>query len=68
MAHTYIDFALAFNVPPSVAYVLPALFERAARMAGMAPHTLLQAACTGNRKLGIYLAECAHKVAEEVNK
>jgi hypothetical protein len=64
----YVAFARKFSVPPSVAYVLPALFEGAAKKVGMQPGTLLVEAVYYNAPLGQYLAECAAIVAAEDKK
>ena len=56
-------FAARQNIGPAVAYVLPALFERAAQKVGMAPRALLSQATYSNPALGAYLADCARKVA-----
>lgn len=61
----YVAFAARFNVAVADAYVLPALFEGAARKVGMAPRALLAQATYSNNALGEYLAGCARKVAAE---
>lgn len=58
-------FARRFNISVADAYVLPALFEGAARKVGMAPRELLTQAIYSNAALGEYLAGCARKVAIE---
>jgi hypothetical protein len=61
----YVAFAARFNVAVADAYVLPALFEGAARKVGMAPSALLSQATYSNNALGEYRAGCARKVAAE---
>ena len=58
-------FARRFNISAADAYVLPALFEGAARKVNMAPRALLAQATYSNQALGEYLAGCARKVAAE---
>ena len=65
MTADLIAFAARFNIKPSEAHVLPALFERSASKVGMAPRALLAEATYRNNKLGHYMAECARKVALE---
>lgn len=60
-----VSFAARFNIAPADAYVLPALFERAAEKVGMAPRALLAEATFRNMALGEYLANAARKVAAE---
>jgi hypothetical protein len=57
-------FAGRYNIAASVAYVLPALFERTAQMAGLPVHSMVSRA-TYDSALGEYLAEAARKVAAE---
>lgn len=59
------SFASRFNVSASDAYVLPALFERTAQMAGMPQRALIAEATFRNQALGEYLANAARKVAAE---
>jgi hypothetical protein len=59
----YLIFAARQNLPPAVAYVLPALFERAAEKVQMPLAALLAEATYRNPALGEYLADCARKVA-----
>lgn len=61
-------FASRFNVSVADAYVLPALFERSAQMAGMATRALLSQATYSNAALGEYLANAARKIAQEDRK
>jgi hypothetical protein len=56
-------FAARFNVSHKDAYVLPALFEGAAKKINMAPRALVAEATFRNQALGEYLAGCARKVA-----
>lgn len=56
-------FAARFNVSVADAYVLPALFERAAEKVGTTRRRLVVEATFNNPKLGEYLAACARKVA-----
>lgn len=65
MNHELAIFASRFDVPASVAYVLPALFERTAAMAKLPVRAFLAQATYSNQALGEYLAKVAHKVAEE---
>ena len=65
MTNEFAVFATRFGVPVSAAYVLPALFDGAAKKIGMHPRTLLAEATYRNRGLGDYLAELALKVAAE---
>jgi hypothetical protein len=58
----YVTFALRFGVAHTDAYVLPALFDGAARKIGKSASWLL-AEVALNDKLGRYLADCAAKVA-----
>lgn len=58
-------FAARRNVSVADAYVLPALFERAAEMAKMPVRALLSQATYTNEALGEYLANAARKVAAE---
>lgn len=55
-------FAGRYNIDASVAYVLPALFERTAKMAGLPVRALVSRA-TYDSALGEYLARCAREVA-----
>jgi hypothetical protein len=59
-----LDFALTYGIEPASAYVLPALFERSAAAVGMTRDALI-AEANRNVPLGMYLAECARKVATE---
>lgn len=63
MSHKYdlIEFALQYTIPPSEAYVLRALFERSAELVNISYNDLLSK-CETNSKLGLYMAECAHKL------
>lgn len=61
----YVSFATRFNVAASDAYVLPALFERTAQMAGLPVRAMLAQATYSNQPLGEYLANAARKVAHE---
>jgi hypothetical protein len=61
----YVAFAARFSITEKDAYVLPALFEGAARKVGMHPEALLSQATYSNPALGAYLAEAARKVAEQ---
>lgn len=65
MTNEYAIFASRFSIAPSVAYVLPALFENAAMKAKMPVRALLSQATYSNIALGQYLADCALKVAQE---
>ncbi len=58
-------FAARFNVSVKDAYVLPALFERTAQMAGLPVRSFLAQATYHNNALGEYLANAARKVALE---
>lgn len=64
MTNEYAIFATRFNVPASAAYVLPALFEKAAASQGMATRALLNTATFNNRELGEYLAGVAKRIAD----
>lgn len=61
----YVSFASRFGISVEDAYVLPALFERSAQMAGMPVRALLSQATYTNQPLGEYLANAARKVASE---
>lgn len=65
MINEYAIFASRFGISPSVAYVLPALFEGAAKKVNLPVRALLSQATYSNQALGSYLADCARKVAEE---
>lgn len=67
MTNNYAVFAARYHLAPSVAYVLPALFEYSAAKLGMAPSALLSQATYSNHALGLYLAGAAKKVAEGDN-
>lgn len=58
-------FAARFNISHKDAYVLPALFEGAAKKVGMAPRALVAEATFRNNALGEYMAQAARKVATE---
>lgn len=58
-------FAARFSISPKDAYVLPALFERSAQLAGLPVRALLSQATYTNQPLGEYLANAARKVAQE---
>ena len=58
-------FAARFGIAPADAYVLPALFERSAKMAKMPVRALLSQATYTNDALGEYLANACRKVAAE---
>lgn len=58
-------FASRFNVSVEDAYVLPALFERAAEMVQMPLRSFIAEATFHNNQLGEYLANAARKVASE---
>lgn len=58
-------FAARFSITPADAYVLPALFERAAQMANLPVRALLSQATYTNHALGEYLANAARKVAAD---
>lgn len=57
-------FALRYNLAPSVAYILPALFERTAQMVNLPVRAMISRA-TFDSALGEYLANAARKVAAE---
>ena len=59
-------FAERFNVLPCDAFVLPALFENAARAANMSARQLISDATYSNMALGEYLASVAKKAAQQV--
>lgn len=61
----YVSFASRFGISVEDAYVLPALFERSAQMAGLPVRSLLSQATYSNHALGEYLANAARKVARE---
>jgi hypothetical protein len=61
----YVSFATRFSIAPKDAYVLPALFERAAEKVGLSARALLSQATYSNPALGEYLAAAARKVAAE---
>jgi hypothetical protein len=61
----YVSFASRFGISAKDAYVLPALFDRSAQMAGMPVRALLSQATYSNQALGDYLANAARKVARE---
>lgn len=65
MLNDLVSFASRFNIAPADAYVLPALFERAAEKVGMQPRALVVEATFHNAALGEYLANAARKVAAE---
>jgi hypothetical protein len=65
MLNDLVSFASRFNIAPADAYVLPALFERAAEKVGMHPRALVAEATFHNAALGEYLANAARKVAAE---
>lgn len=56
-------FAARYNIGPDVAYVLPALFDNAAKKAGLPVRALIAQATYSNPALGEYLAGCARTVA-----
>ncbi len=58
-------FASRFAIEPKDAYVLPALFERTAQIAGMPQRQFIAEATFRNEALGAYLANAARKVANE---
>lgn len=57
-------FAALFNVAVKEAYVLPAVFERTAKVAKMSVGAFINEATT-NQALGEYIAIVARKVAAE---
>lgn len=61
-------FASRFNVSVEDAYVLPALFERAAEMAQMPLRSFIAEATFRNNPLGECLANAARKVAQECRR
>ena len=61
-------FAARFNVSPSDARALPAVFENAAKKVNMSVRGLVSTATYNNRELGEYLAAAARKVAPELDK
>lgn len=61
-------FAERFAISPSVAFVLPAVFERCAQMAGMPVRAFVSAATFDSTELGEYVAEVAAKVAAEASR
>lgn len=65
LTHHYAAFANKYDLGPDVAYVLPAVFESAAKKVGRPTSELLSLAIYYNRPLGEYLADCARKVAKE---
>ncbi|MEY9198693.1 hypothetical protein ABIA16_003809 [Sinorhizobium fredii] len=65
MTQELATFAKRFNVAHADAYVLPALFERTAQVAGLPVRALLSQATYSNHALGEYLANTARKVANE---
>jgi hypothetical protein len=56
-------FAARFAISPAQAFVLPALFERVAQMAGRSTRQMVVDATYNNRELGEYLASVAKEVA-----
>lgn len=65
LLNSLVVFASRYGLKPSQAYVLPALFECAAKKVGMEPRVLAEEATWRNRPLGEYLAAAARKVATE---
>lgn len=65
MHNEFAIFAARFNIAPSHAYVLPALFERTAQMAKMPIRAFVAEATYRNNALGEYLANACRKVAAE---
>ena len=61
----YVFFAAKYGIKPHEAHVLPALFEQAARKANIPLMDLIKQATYTNYFLGLYLAECAQKIALE---
>lgn len=61
-----VAFASRFNLSPSQAVVLPALFDNAAVKCNMPSEQLVVEATYHNKALGEYLASVAVIVAEEV--
>jgi hypothetical protein len=65
MTNELATFAARFSIQSKDAYVLPALFERSAQIAGISVRALLSQATYSNPALGEYLATAARKVAAE---
>ncbi|PKA40439.1 hypothetical protein CWR43_28075 [Rhizobium sullae] len=65
MSQELATFAARFNIVAADAYVLPALFERAAQMVGMPIRAMVAEATYRNNALGEYIATAARKVAAE---
>lgn len=57
-------FAARFHIAPSVAYVLPALFEKCAEETGLPVRALVSRATYSNQELGDYIAGIARTVAK----
>ncbi len=57
-------YAARFQIAPSVAYVLPALFEKCAAEVDMPVRSLVSQATYSNKELGVYIAEIARTVAK----
>lgn len=65
MTQELATFAARYSLTPANAYVLPALFEHAAKAINMPVRALIAEATYRNPKLGEYLAGCTAKVALE---
>lgn len=57
------DFAIRFNISPSVAYTLPAVFDKIAEAAGQPVRAIIAQATYTNPALGEYIRQVAHEVA-----
>jgi hypothetical protein len=57
-------FADRYELPPEIGYVLPALFEHAAKGIDVSPSYLLQQAIS-NTQVGEYMASLAREVDEK---
>jgi hypothetical protein len=59
-------FASRRGIAPSVAYTLPAIFEKVAEMAGQPVRAIISQATFSNKALGDYITKTANTVAAEV--
>lgn len=63
MESLLLTFAELYNLAPSEAHVLPALFEKAASEANMDLGVFIDTAIYRNKELGEYMADTARKIA-----
>jgi hypothetical protein len=61
-------FAARFSISPTVAYTLPAIFEKVAYVAGKSVRQTVADATYHNNDLGHYISDVAHRAHKEITE